>query len=507
MSIRTAFACAVIGASFATPVKSQDPMSAIDWLSESVAAPVSLPITEADITESAAVENVTVAPLDAQRPDAVGLLPTSVTGLPADLWGSGRSADIADAIRRSPAATLPALSSLRRQILLAETVPPVDANGEILLARIDKLLDIGALEDALALIERAGPDTPELFRRWFDVSLLMGVEDRACNHLKRNGAISPSYQVRIFCLARNGDWNAAALTLNTATSLGLLDEADYALVSRFLDPELFEGEDELPTPVRPTPLEFRMYEAIGESLPTRNLPRAFAHADLRSVSGWKPRIEAGERLARYGAIRDNQLLGIYSERQPAASGGVWERVRAIQQFEEALLAEDEPALADNLPLIWRELRGSGLERSFAQLFADPLADLMLEDDPSGLVFRLALLSDAYETHALAYVPPGQEAVFLQALARGEVLQVESRGPAQNAIRAGFDSVVPGGQVALMFTERRLGEAVLAAIEDVHEGTRGDLSLLTQGLRALRHAGLENTARMAALQFLLMSPAG
>ena len=56
-----------------------------------------------------------------------------------------------------------------------------------------------------------------------------------------------------------------------------------------------------------TPLLFRLHEAIGEPLPTGNLPRSYAVADLRDLAGWKPQLEAAERLAVTGALPANRL--------------------------------------------------------------------------------------------------------------------------------------------------------------------------------------------------------
>jgi len=489
------------------PGLTEEPLSAIDWLSESVATPIALTPDNSDITNSAAIESITIEPLDAPKPDAVGLLSPAVTGLPKELWGTGQSSDIARLVRNSPVRTLPALAALRRQLLLAETAPPANGDGAVLLARIDKLLDLGALEDANGLLELSGASTPELFRRWFDVSLLMGTEDRACNLLRENGAIAPSYQTRIFCLARNGDWNAAALTLNSAEILGLISGDDYALISRFLDPELFEGEPALPAPDRPTPLMFRMFEAIGEPLPTATLPRAFAHADLRAVSGWKARIEAGERLAQVGAIRDNQLLGIYSERLPAASGGVWERVDAIQKFELALQAKDPFALSETLPLLWQEVKAAGLERSFARLFADPLMEVELSGDAAQIAFHISLLSNSYETHAQAFEAVTPEDRFLKALAQGIPQTVTAPNSNALAVRDGFDGgELPASEQALL-DDGRLGELLLQVIEKMTLGAGGDTQAVSSSLRVLRAVGLEDTARQAGLQFLLMNHLG
>jgi hypothetical protein len=110
------------------------------------------------------------------------------------------------------------LRQLFLTILLAEVAAPVDAGGrgELLLVRIDKLLALGALEQAAALIDAAGSATPDLFRRSFDVALLTGAEDRACESMAGAPHLAPTVPARIFCLARSGDWDTAALTIRTS---------------------------------------------------------------------------------------------------------------------------------------------------------------------------------------------------------------------------------------------------------------------------------------------------
>jgi len=77
------------------------PLSAIDWLSESVtpvtvapAAPRAAPIDEPPVTDDASAPPVTVTTLDGPSPDPVGLLPTHVTGLPRNLWATSDEATL-----------------------------------------------------------------------------------------------------------------------------------------------------------------------------------------------------------------------------------------------------------------------------------------------------------------------------------------------------------------------------------------------------------------------------
>ena len=79
----------------------ETPLSAIDWLSDSISqtARFARAPGTTDIVENAMPADVSVLALGLTTADSVGLLPTSVTGFPADLWGSSSSADLAGRFR------------------------------------------------------------------------------------------------------------------------------------------------------------------------------------------------------------------------------------------------------------------------------------------------------------------------------------------------------------------------------------------------------------------------
>jgi hypothetical protein len=379
-------------------------------------------------------------------------------------------------------------------------------NGAVIfLARVDKLLELGALDQAEALLERAGPDRPEVFRRWFDVTLLIGEEDKLCQVLSESPALSPTYQARIFCLARMGDWDGAALLLGTGSALGLIAEHDADLFARFLDPDLFEDEPPLPLPDQPTPLTFRMFEAIGQAIPTTTMPVAFAQADLRANIGWKARIEAGERLARSGAVSDNQLLGLYTERRAAASGGVWNRVEALQTLESALDAGDAEAIARAVPPLWNALSAARVEVQIAHVHGAELAGLGLPGEAGQIAFRMGLLSQDYEAVAQTGLPLAADALdtVLAGVARGQVADLRSNDARVQAVIDGFAADGPPARLADLIGTDRLGEAILRAMALFSDGTQGDLDQVTDALALFRAVGLEETARRGALEYLIL----
>ncbi|WP_238928569.1 hypothetical protein [Alexandriicola marinus] len=511
MTMRIAALVAGLAAGPAFAQEGGAPLSAIDWLSQSVAVePVAAPGPrglpgEPPIADSATAPEVTVTPLDVPSPDGTGLLPPDVTGLPGTLWAGSDLETLTDLVSSGGSDTLPAIRDLFVTLLLASADPPSASgpDGLFLLARIDKLLDLGALQPAQALVEAADIGQPRLYRRWFDISLLTGTEDLACEALRNQPDLAPTYPARVFCLARNGDWRGAALTLNTARALGDVTEEEDRLLSRFLDPAISEDADPLPPPSRLSPLVFLMREAIGEGLPTANLPLAFAHADLRSTAAWRNEMIAAERLVRHGSISESQLLAAYTRQRPAASGGVWDRAQAVQLFELALERGDSDEIAATLPLAWSAFEEIRAEVPFARLFAEELRAIETDEATERLIARIGLLSPSYEETALsdlgALVSP-----LLVGIATGEMTGVaQPATPPERAIFEAFSGAAPPEDLKAILPDERLGEALLRGIGLFDEGLRTDPALVRDALALFREVGLEDVARRAALQYLIL----
>lgn len=505
MRIKSAVAAVLL----AGPALATEPLTAIDWLNKPQQRS-QLPGTvllEPPVTGTAALPQVSVTPLEALRPPA-GLVPASATGLPTDLWRGSDAGDISQLIRTVPVRRSPAMQALLFTLLLSETRAPEDGGDQILLARLDRLLALGATDAAQALAEQAGPTaTPARFSRWFDATLLTGGEDASCMALAADPHLSDNYAARIFCAARRSDWSTAALMLETAIALELLPQAQIDLLDRFLNPDLYEQATPLSRPSQPDPLTFRLFETIGEAMPTAPLPTAFAAADLRDIAGWKAQLEAAERLARGGALNPNQFLGLFSARKPAASGGIWDRVAAVQRLESALNGTDPEKITETLAEAWSAMQAAGTETVFADLFADHLARAPIsEPRTAALAWRIRLLSPQYELAALDAPAEDDKSRFLAALAQGRPDADIAPDATARAIALGFTSPGPvPARIRQLLDDGQLGEAILRAMVLYGRGANGNLGDLSAALAAFRAVGLEDTARRAALQLLLLEP--
>lgn len=485
------------------------PLSAIPWLSEVIDRPEAPtdPLNDTAPQPLPPPTPIGVTPLADVDPDATGLRREGQS----DLWATSDAARITDLLRTMPRQSLPAAQDLFAALLLSEGAPPnATSRGEsdFLRARVDALILQGALEPALALLERAGPERPELFRRWFDISLLTGFEKRACATMAATPSLAPTAAARVFCLARAGRWETAVVTLEASAALGTLSSEDADRMARFLDPELFEGAAQMSRPDPVTPLLFRVHEALGEPIPTRGLPLAFAHADLRHVIGWKSRIEAAERLARAGAVSGNQLLGIYTARQPSASGGVWDRVAAMQALDVALNSGRPTAVIAALEPARSVMAEAGLEPVFAGLISPRLERITLTSEAAETAVRLRLLSN--NPHALrpSSLPPelSPDLAFAAALAVGEAAKAAATDPRAAAIRAALSEGQLHPADASLLDQGRTGEALLEALKLLAPGGEADPREVARALAILRATEREDAARQIALQYLLMGPA-
>ena len=494
------------------PPQPQDPLSVIDWLGTKPSPavqrqrpPAAPHRPEPAIAKGALPPSVTVSPLGDGGPREIGLVPASVTGLPAGLWEGSAGDKLIHRLDDLPDPQLPAAQALLYTLLLADARAPRGgvAEGDALaLARVRKLMTLGALDPAMSLIEQAGVATSvDHFELWMQISLLTGTEDRPCATLQDNPHLTRDYALRIFCTARTGDWEDAALIFGSVQALGLIDADKIDLMDRFLNPEAYEGLAPLRAPRGTDPLSFRVFEAIGEPLPTRSLPRAFAVADLRDVSGWKAQIEAAERLTRAGALPDNYLLGLYTDRRPAASGGIWDRVARFQRFETAIDQGSDAAISQTLPDVWDAMKEAQIEVTFATLFANRLGGFDLTGRAADLAEKIALLSPDYETAATRMTL--SEYPLAVAVARGSTPPLRPEEPVPGAIFDAFRDAPPREDLLAQTREGRLGESIVALISLLGNGASGDTVALRDALATLRALGLEDTARRAALQILLL----
>jgi hypothetical protein len=474
----------------------------VEWLSKTLETPQ---IVAPELPfNSALIEVIETTKLSDVQKDTVGILPSQISGIPSDFWGNSSMDRLAAFIRNAQIGQIPEITDLWRRIILAEIDPPVGVAQEntLLLARLDTLLTAGALDPTEALLKAADPNNPQLFRRWFDVSILTQRATEACRRMVSTPSFAPTLQARIFCLARAGDWSAAAVTLSTGKALGIINKDEAALLGMFLDPEFYEGEPDPPIPAILTPLNFIMREALALPRPAQSLPLAFLHMDLQNKAGWKQRITSAERLVRERAIPAIALLELYIEGAPSASGGVWDRVKAVQDFIIALESGDDDALSEALVEAHSVLAPLGLQAALAQWFALALDNRTLTPQAKSIGFELAVLHPDALDLAFDLASTAQSERFVVSILTNR-FDVPPRGDLQLAIFNALAGFTPKTVLHQTVDNGRLGEAVLSSLTLLHDGPAADVGDIEVALSVLAYEGFRSEAKRIATQLLLL----
>ena len=495
------------------PAWAETPLSAIDWLnklkpkSQNTVLRQDNAGLEPPISPNAHLPNIQVSNLSEIRVDAVGLLPPSVTGLPLTIWHDSTTADLNRLLDDMPIGSNPTIQSLLFRLLLAEGYAPYDSNDSFsfFLARINKLVEYGAVEPALALLKRAEPLPAQLVPSLFELSMLSEEMSPACEQVLKLGRNYPEDGARIYCHALRGDWLTAQLMLETTAALGTIGLRQEALFHLFLETNEHDPiTAQLPPSSAPTTLDFRLYEAIGEPLSPSSLPRKFVVSNLSGDHGWKAQLEAAERLKISGALADNRFLGIFTKRQPPASGGIWDRVALIQKFDHAIKEGSIVLAQAALHELVKGQNFPALAGPASRLFARKLAMLRLDQAEMTLAYKLSLLTPEYETAAYRLKAINDHYGIEIATATGNFSTFKPNTALEETIYQGFVQPRIPYAIKTLLEQGKLGEVILTSIVQFYKGEAGDLQDMMDALSTLRLIGLEETARRAILHHLIVN---
>ena len=451
-------------------------------------------------------EQIIVSPLGSIQKNAVGILSPEGANLSRDFWRYSTATSLAKQINPYSETAPFAVTALTTRIMLAELTPPTSqaTRSDLLLARLNYLTSAGQLEAVEALLTKAGADDPHLFPIWFNTALISKRTDAACLAMKENQTLAPNLESRVFCLARAGDWNAAALTLRMGGTLGSIDEYHHALLERFLDPELYEDNLDPGSPAKMTPLVYALRDALALPIARLRLPLAYQHSVISGHMGWQNRLFATESLVRSGAIRPDFLEYQYSEGKPSASGGIWDRVSAFQKLNAAIKDKDAIGIAEHIPRVYNLLKPLGLLPALAEITAPDLLNLDVKIQQNPYVFNLLALS--VKGGSTIDLPLAATDFQIQLLDILNETQIGVVGRLETAVFQGLSwdlDMVPLSRSAL---DGQMGTAVLSAINLLHDGVNADPSAIAIALVTLRAADLDQDARAIAIELLIMAEA-
>ena len=476
--------CIAACLALASPAHTQNevPLSAIDWLSLPGLAPLTEELVEPSLkSRDNTITNITVTELTVTETKSYGLIPAKISGIPKDFWTDLEPSMVGQLLESLSTAGLPTTNELLLRALLAET----DGNEAVLTARVRALLDRGAVHAAISLLEQSNINTPATFSLDAQSALLVGSTKRMCQSLTLKPHLSKDEALKIYCLAREGDWGLAVLTYFTLDTLDIFTPTVSALLKVDLDPELIGQLSLAPiVPMKVSELEFRLRESAGQRPSTQGLPLRFAYTDLSETTGWKQQLEAAEKLAIMSSLPANKLLEYYSKGPPSATGGIWERVRAVQLLDETL---SDPILdpTQDLEKFWAATINTNLAPVFARAWSDKLSSYDVSETDDHTLFKMQVLSG------------GSQVSFFKAMER-----LHRQNP--KILSKTYTNLLTQFKDKNVSPIPFRSSTVLRAIRLVEDAMEGNEIALYEAIMLIRCMGLTPMAEQLALDFMILA---
>ncbi len=378
----------ILGFPVSVSASNTEPMTAIDWLADKINDPPEFFTLSNEKSGDYQDKNpeISLNHLPGVSKNSIGLFGGERLGLSINIWSGENETQIADAVQQIPRSELFYLNRLLKRVLLVEADPPItdtksDFSGQAFLrARILKLITMGALDEAEELIESANPisDT-KLLDLWSNIAFLTKRVDEFCNMILERPSEKEFLTHKIICLARSGDWNAAALALATYSSIGDIDENLERLLINYLD---HEAELEIKSEeicLEGLPVVVYLCDFSGIRPPDNELPLGFLYTNLSRSKSLRTRISASEEFVKSGALNPTILFSNYKIKRPSTSGGVWARVKLVQELDQEFSMEESEQLEllRNLSLAVQEFMQVHLLAQFAKVYGKKIQNIEL----------------------------------------------------------------------------------------------------------------------------------
>ena len=200
------------------PVHGREPTNAVDWF-----MPAESRKTEAKSHEAKPEKGeygdliIKKSELRPNDLNSVGIIPAKITGIDPKIWQEMNELTLFLELQSLPTLNFDATQTFLKRVLISETIPPIPnlkskLSGKLyLIAKLDKLIEIGALEEAETIINQVSRIDSNLFERLATISFLTGRIDSMCNQLSLYPGLNDDLTVKIICLSNLDDWSAAAL--------------------------------------------------------------------------------------------------------------------------------------------------------------------------------------------------------------------------------------------------------------------------------------------------------
>ncbi len=249
--------------------------------------------------------------------NSIGIISAKNTTFPDNLWNRSDESVLAKKISEIPDLKLASANKVFKRLLILDTDPPINTIGNknmgslFLISRIDRLIEMGAIDEAETILDYIKTPNYDLLKRKIDIASITGRLRGTCKKVRRHFNSPDILKFKIICLAREGDWNAAAILFSVASTLKIFSSTEKKLLLNFLDPEINVkiGKEEIKKTL--SPVNFYLSLSRGSLFNTKDLSPKYAYTLSSAGNNLMERIQSSEKLVKNFSMNSHHLFSLY----------------------------------------------------------------------------------------------------------------------------------------------------------------------------------------------------
>lgn len=332
--------------------------------------------------------------------NSVGLISVENTSFPGNIWNSSSEKLLAQKVNEMPEFELSSVNKLFKRLLILDTEPPINSIGSknmgslFLISRIDKLIEFGAIDEAETILDYIKNPGFELLKRKMDVALINGRLQGICKEIKSHSHSTVFLKFKILCLAREGDWNAAAIIFSVGSTLKLFTPIEKKLLLNFLDPEINIEIEKKEISKNLSPINFYLFLSRNSLPNSKNLSPKYNYYFKEIGTPLMTRIEASEKLVKKFSMNAHHLFSLYRSSSQNLETEKSTLIKSIVELDNALKGDDKgkklEALLKAINIFSKKNLLPQLSREYEAYLLDlkPIKDYPLLNDLTILLLAL-----------------------------------------------------------------------------------------------------------------------
>ena len=363
---------------------------------------------------------------------------------------------------------------------------------DILLIRLNKLLEFGAIPQAQNLLEELDINNKKPYNKWFNIHLLSSSQKEACDIVLKNKASTAHYRDRIFCLIQSGNTKVATLTLSGAAALDILSLEEEIILYNFLysNNAYLQTDKQIIQSI--TPMNYRVSKLIGASVDHLELSSAYHHSELMSNISGNKKLLYTENLVRNGVLPYRSLNSIYSDVTPDLDGSALKRANLSKELDDSLSKEPTLRSLRKFVEFFDNLADVGLENFALRYYSMDLLKIVNQYPNSRKA--LTLLIRSADLKALRKIRNKEKLnPIYRSIIFKSPINIRATSLSEKLIIDSLQKENIPEELEIIMRDRSSGEAILTAIIMLQEAGTAEITNVIKGITFFNALGFTDLA--------------